>query len=69
MPSQPQFSGTTLTSLAQAAQPGGGTVTYSFVACKPGTFLYESGGGQLTSGTTSPYSSPRSRSGWASSGP
>lgn len=59
VPSQPQFSGTTMTSLAQAAQPGGGTVTYSFVAAKPGTFLYESGGGQLATGTPSPYSSPQ----------
>ncbi|MDP1804895.1 MAG: hypothetical protein Q8K72_07005, partial [Acidimicrobiales bacterium] len=58
VPSQPQFSGTTMTSLAQAAQPGG-TVTYSFVADQPGTFLYESGGGQLSSGTPSPYSSPQ----------
>ena len=51
-PSQPQFSGTTLLSLAQAAQPGGGTVTYSFTASRPGTFLYESGGGQATGGST-----------------
>jgi FtsP/CotA-like multicopper oxidase with cupredoxin domain len=48
-----------MTSLAQAAQPNGGTVTYSFVASKPGTFLYESGGGQLATGTPSPYSSPQ----------
>lgn len=60
VPSQPQFDGTgALTSLAQAAQPGGGSVTYSFVASKPGTFLYESGGGQKTSGTPSFYSSPQ----------
>lgn len=59
VPSQPQFSGGTMTSLAQAAQPGGGTVTYSFVASKPGTFLYESGGGQKASGTPSPYASPQ----------
>ena len=57
-PSQPQFTGGVLTSLAQAAQPNGGTVTYSFVAAQPGTFLYESGGGQRTSGT-SLYSSPQ----------
>jgi FtsP/CotA-like multicopper oxidase with cupredoxin domain len=57
-PSQPQFTGGALTSLAQAAQPGG-TVTYSFVASRPGTYLYESGGGQLSSGTPSPYSSPQ----------
>ena len=30
-------------SLAQAAGAGGGTVTYSFIANQPGTFLYESG--------------------------
>jgi FtsP/CotA-like multicopper oxidase with cupredoxin domain len=60
VPTQPQFDGTgALTSLAQAAQPGGGSVTYSFVASKPGTFLYESGGGQRTSGTPSFYSSPQ----------
>ena len=58
-PSQPQFTGGALTSLAQAAQPNGGTVTYSFTASKPGTFLYESGGGQKTSGTPSLYSSPQ----------
>jgi FtsP/CotA-like multicopper oxidase with cupredoxin domain len=58
-PAQPQFSGTTLTSLTKAAQPGGGTVTYSFVASKPGTFLYESGGGQVTSGTPSPFANPQ----------
>jgi FtsP/CotA-like multicopper oxidase with cupredoxin domain len=57
-PSQPVFGGTTLTSLAKPAQPDGGTVTYSFVASKPGTYLYESGGGQLTSGT-SYFSSPQ----------
>ncbi|MBP1705261.1 MAG: ferroxidase type 3 [Chloroflexi bacterium] len=58
-PSQPQFDGSgNLTSLAQAAQPGG-SVSYSFVASKPGTFLYESGGGQLTSGSPSPFSSPQ----------
>ncbi len=59
-PSQPVFDGTgALTSLAKPAQPGGGTVTYSFVASRPGTFLYESGGGQKTSGTASFYSSPQ----------
>ena len=41
-PAQPQFSGPTLTSLTSAA-PAGGSVTYSFVASRPGTFLYESG--------------------------
>jgi FtsP/CotA-like multicopper oxidase with cupredoxin domain len=59
VPSQPQFDGSgNLLSLAQAAQPGGGSVTYSFVASKPGTFLYESGGGHRTSGT-SLYENPQ----------
>jgi FtsP/CotA-like multicopper oxidase with cupredoxin domain len=48
-----------LTSLAKPAQPGGGTVTYSFTAGRPGTYLYESGGGQVASGTPSLYSSPQ----------
>lgn len=39
---QPQFSGATLTSLTNVAPPGG-SVTYSFVASNPGSFLYESG--------------------------
>jgi threonine dehydrogenase-like Zn-dependent dehydrogenase len=59
-PSQPVFDGGgVLTSLAKPAQPGGGTVTYSFVASKPGTYLYESGGGQKTSLPASPFSSPQ----------
>jgi FtsP/CotA-like multicopper oxidase with cupredoxin domain len=58
VPSEPQFSGGAMTSLAQAAQPGG-TVTYSFVAQNPGTFLYESGGGQVSGPSPSPYSSPQ----------
>jgi FtsP/CotA-like multicopper oxidase with cupredoxin domain len=41
-PVQPQFSGGTLTSLAQTAAPGG-AVTYTFTAGEPGTYLYESG--------------------------
>ena len=45
--STPQFSTpgdpTTLTSFAQVAAANGGTVTYSFIADHPGTFLYESG--------------------------
>ncbi len=58
-PSQPQFDGSgAVTSLAPAAQPNGGTVTYSFVATKPGTFLYESGGGKLSGGTDL-YSNPQ----------
>ncbi len=40
---QPQFdAGGALTSLTNAA-PTGGSVTYSFVATHPGTFIYESG--------------------------
>jgi FtsP/CotA-like multicopper oxidase with cupredoxin domain len=43
-PSQPQFDGGgNLTSLTQVAAPAGGTVTYSFVAEEPGTYIYESG--------------------------
>jgi FtsP/CotA-like multicopper oxidase with cupredoxin domain len=42
-PVQPQFDATSaLTSLTNVAPPGG-SVTYSFVASRPGTFLYESG--------------------------
>ena len=42
-PAQPQFNGGgALTSLTNVASPGG-NVTYSFVASKPGTYLYESG--------------------------
>lgn len=42
-PVQPQFDGGgNLTSLAQTA-PSGGSVTYSFLATRPGTFLYQSG--------------------------
>ncbi len=40
---QPEFNGTgALTSLTTSA-PSGGSVTYSFVANRPGTFIYESG--------------------------
>ena len=42
-PAQPVFSGGTLTSLVPAAAASGGSVTYSFVATNPGTYLYESG--------------------------
>ncbi len=42
-PAMPQFSGTTLTSLTQTAAAGNGSVTYSFVASEPGTYIYESG--------------------------
>ena len=42
-PAQPQFDGVTLTSLTNVAPANGGSVTYSFVASRPGSFLYESG--------------------------
>jgi FtsP/CotA-like multicopper oxidase with cupredoxin domain len=42
-PAQPQFSGTTLTSLTNVATAAGGSMTYSFVASKPGSYIYESG--------------------------
>jgi FtsP/CotA-like multicopper oxidase with cupredoxin domain len=42
-PAQPTYSGTTLTSLVKPAAAQGGTVTYSFVASRPGSYLYESG--------------------------
>jgi FtsP/CotA-like multicopper oxidase with cupredoxin domain len=43
VPTQPEFDGTgKLTSLTRSA-PSGGSVTYSFVASRPGTFIYESG--------------------------
>jgi Multicopper oxidase len=41
-PAQPEFSGPTLTSLTNSAAANG-SVTYSFTANKPGTYLYESG--------------------------
>jgi FtsP/CotA-like multicopper oxidase with cupredoxin domain len=40
---QPQGDGSGLTSLTNVAAANGGSVTYSFVASNPGTFLYESG--------------------------
>ncbi len=40
--SQPVFDGGNLVSLTKTAPPGG-SVTYSFVAGQPGTYLYESG--------------------------
>ena len=49
------------------AQPSGGTVTYSFVAAQPGTFLYESGGGQRRAARRASTRAPRSRCGWACS--
>ncbi len=46
-PVQPQYATpgdpSTLTSLAQVAAANGGSMTYSFVASHPGTFVYESG--------------------------
>jgi FtsP/CotA-like multicopper oxidase with cupredoxin domain len=43
-PAQPQFdSGGTLTSLVQAADAQTGSVTYTFTAGSPGSYLYESG--------------------------
>ena len=43
-PAQPQFdSGGTLTSLEQTAGANTGSVTYSFKASQPGTYIYESG--------------------------
>jgi FtsP/CotA-like multicopper oxidase with cupredoxin domain len=42
-PAQPQFSGPTLTSLTNAAAASGGSVTYTFVASNPGSYVYESG--------------------------
>ena len=41
-PAEPEFSGGTLTALTNSVAPGG-TITYSFVASDPGTYLYESG--------------------------
>jgi FtsP/CotA-like multicopper oxidase with cupredoxin domain len=41
-PAQPQFNGSALTSLTNVA-PASGSMTYSFVASHPGTFIYESG--------------------------
>ncbi|MEZ4864697.1 MAG: multicopper oxidase domain-containing protein [Caldilineaceae bacterium] len=43
-PAQPQFDGSgNLTSLTNVAAANGGSMTYSFVASKPGTYLYQSG--------------------------
>ena len=42
-PAQPVFSGTTLTSLVPAAAATNGSMSYSFVANDPGTYVYESG--------------------------
>lgn len=42
-PADPEYSGATVTSLTNTAAATNGTVTYSFVAGNPGTYLYESG--------------------------
>ncbi len=42
-PDMPVFDGLGLVSLAKMATANGGNVTYSFVATRPGTFLYHSG--------------------------
>jgi FtsP/CotA-like multicopper oxidase with cupredoxin domain len=43
-PAQPQFDSLgTLTSLTNVAPANGGSVTYSFTASRPGTFIYQSG--------------------------
>lgn len=43
-PAQPQFDGSgNLVSMADTAAANGGTVTYTFTAGEPGTYLYESG--------------------------
>lgn len=43
-PAQPQFDGSgNVTSLTNVAPANGGSMTYSFVASNPGTFIYESG--------------------------
>ncbi|MFN8193822.1 MAG: multicopper oxidase domain-containing protein [Nocardioidaceae bacterium] len=43
VPTKPEYDAGELTSLVDTAAANGGTVTYSFVADHPGTFLYESG--------------------------
>ena len=42
-PAQPQGAGAGLTSLTNVAAANGGSVTYSFVAANPGSYIYESG--------------------------
>jgi FtsP/CotA-like multicopper oxidase with cupredoxin domain len=41
-PAQPQFNAGVMTSLTNTAPPGG-SITYSFAASQPGTYIYESG--------------------------
>jgi FtsP/CotA-like multicopper oxidase with cupredoxin domain len=40
---QPQFAGAALSSLTNVAARNGGSVTYTFTASKPGSYIYESG--------------------------
>ena len=42
-PAAPEMSGSQITSLTKSAAASSGSVTYSFVADKPGTYIYESG--------------------------
>ena len=42
-PAQPQYNAGALASLTDMAAASGGTVSYSFIAGQPGTYLYESG--------------------------
>ena len=42
-PAMPEFTGGALTSLVPTAAAAGGTMTYTFTATNPGTYLYESG--------------------------
>ena len=54
----------------QAAQPNGGHRHLQLRwPAQPGTFLYESGGGQLHERLAASTRAPRSRSAWASSAP
>jgi len=43
VPAQPQGAGAGLSSLTNVAAANGGSVTYSFVASNPGSYIYESG--------------------------
>ena len=43
LPTRAERAGGRVTSLTDTADPLGGTITYSFVADKPGTFIYQSG--------------------------
>ena len=43
VPAEPQLSGSEVTSLVQPAGPSGGSITYTFTASEPGTYIYESG--------------------------